>query len=50
MKEKLYKTVGNTGTGALILGIIVMVTGITAGVLMIIGAVKLLNAKKEMLI
>ncbi len=50
MKEKIYKTVGNTGIGALILGIIIIVTGITAGILLIIGGVKLHNAKKEMLI
>ena len=50
MKEKIYKTIGNSGIGALIIGIVIIVTGITAGVLLIVGGVKLRNAKKEMLI
>ena len=38
MNEKAYKTMTNTGAGSLVLGIILLVTGLAAGVLMMASA------------
>ena len=35
--EKIYKMMGNVGAGNIALGIIMIVTGVTAGVLTIVG-------------
>ena len=50
MNEKIYKTVASTGAGSLALGIVVLVTGIVAGILMIVNGSVLLNRKKDILI
>ena len=50
MNEKIYKTVASTGAGSLALGIVVLVTGIVAGLLMIVNGSVLLNRKKDILI
>lgn len=46
MNEKIYKTVSSAGAGSLVVGIITLVTGLAAGVLMIVNGARLL--KKEM--
>ena len=42
-KEKLYKTVANSAIWNLVMGIVVLVTGITSGVLLLISAVRLMS-------
>lgn len=46
MVEKAYKTMNISGIGNITLGIIVMVVGITAGILAIVSGAKLLKNKK----
>ena len=45
--EKAYRTMRSTGAGNIALGIIVMVTGIAAGILAIINGARLLRDKKK---
>ncbi len=45
--EKLYKTMGNIGASNIALGIVVAVTGITAGILTIISGARLLSSRKH---
>lgn len=47
MEEKLYKLMRGSGATALVVGIAVMVTGIAAGVLLIITGGKLLKNKDK---
>lgn len=49
MNEKAYKTMSGVGAGNIVLGIIVLVAGITAGVLMIVNGARLLKRKSELL-
>ena len=46
-KEKLYKTVANSAIWNLVMGIVVLVTGITSGVLQLISAVRLMRSKGD---
>ena len=46
-KEKLYKTVANSAIWNLVMGIVVLVTGITSGVLLLIRAVRLMRSKGD---
>jgi hypothetical protein len=50
MNEKIYKTMSSAGAGCIALGIITLVTGITAGILMIVNGARLLKRKSEILI
>lgn len=45
--EKLYRVISNAGAGSLVLGIIVLVTGIVTGTLMIINGARLLKQKYQ---
>ena len=45
--EKAYRTMRSTGAGNIALGIIIMVTGIAAGILTIVNGSRLLKDKKE---
>lgn len=45
--EKIYKSMKRTGATNIALGIVVIVTGITIGVLTIISGAKLLKDKSE---
>lgn len=47
MSEKIYKTMTRCGAGNVALGIVILVSGISAGVLMIISGTKLLKRKTE---
>ncbi len=47
--EKIYKMMGNVGAGNIALGIIMIVTGVTAGVLTIVGGARLLSGKKNIM-
>ncbi len=45
--EKAYKTMQNAGTGSIVLGIIMIVTGLTAGIITVINGARLLKNKNE---
>lgn len=47
MNEKIYKTMARCGAGSVALGIIVLITGVTAGVLMLVTGARLLKRKSE---
>lgn len=50
MKEKVFKTLTSSGIMNLVMGILILITGITAGVLLLISGAKLLNSKKDVMI
>lgn len=50
MDEKIYKTMSRAGAGSLAVGIVILVTGIAAGILMILSGSLLLKRKNEMMI
>ena len=45
--EKAYRTMKSSGTGNIVVGIIILVLGITAGVISIVNGASLLRNKKE---
>lgn len=49
LNEKTYKTIAGVGAGNIVLGIIVIVTGVAAGVLMIVNGGRLLKEKSKVL-
>ncbi len=49
MGEKVYKTMGCTGAWNIVLGVIVMVVGVAAGVMLIVSGGKLLADKSKVL-
>lgn len=48
--EKIYKTMGSTGAASIVLGIVVLVTGISVGILTIINGARLLKRKSSVMI
>lgn len=46
--EKAYKAMQNAGSGNIVLGIIMIVTGVAAGVITIINGARLLKHKDEL--
>ena len=46
-KEKLYKTVANSAIWNLVMGIVVLATGINSAVIMLISAVRLMRSKGD---
>jgi len=49
MEEKTYKTMNGAGAMNIVLGIVTMVVGVTAGVLLLICGAKLLAGKTKIL-
>ena len=47
--EKLYKTLGLTGAASITIGIVLIVTGIAAGIISIVTGAKLINSKKGLM-
>ena len=45
--EKAYRTMKNSGTGNIVVGILILVVGIAAGVISIVNGANLLRHKKE---
>ena len=45
--EKAYKTMRQAGAGSLVIGIITIVTGVTAGIIAIVNGARLLKNKSE---
>ena len=50
MNEKIYKTMSRTGACSIAVVIITLVTGVAAGVLMIVSGSRLLKRKSDILI
>lgn len=50
MQEKVYKLMGSTGAACLAVGICVLVTGVTSGVLMVVNGGRLLKNRKKILL
>lgn len=50
MNEKIYKTMSRTGACSITVGIVTLVTGVAAGVLMIVSGSRLLKRKSDILI
>lgn len=49
MEEKIYKTMGGAGALNISVGVVILVAGITSGVLLIISGAKLLAGKSKIL-
>lgn len=49
-QEKVYKTMSGTGASNIALGVIVLVTGISAGILIIVNGARLLKRKSSVMI
>lgn len=47
MSERLYKTVAGSAVWNLVMGIIILVTGVVSGVLLLISAARLMRSKRE---
>lgn len=50
MNEKVFKTVSSMAVWNIVMGIVVLVTGITSGVLLLISGAKLMKSKSELMI
>ncbi len=50
MEEHTYKVLGSTGALNLTFGVISIVVGVTAGVLLIISGAKLIGSRKNVLV
>ena len=49
MMEKIYNTMKSVGVGNLVMGILLIVAGVVAGVFMILNGAKLLKKKSDLL-
>lgn len=49
MNEKTYKTMSQAGGGSIAVGIIVLVTGLAAGIVMIVTGARLLKRKSDLI-
>lgn len=49
MNEKAYRTMKSVGAGNLVLGILLVVTGLVSGILMIVGGARLLKSKSDLI-
>lgn len=49
MEERVYKTMKGAGAWNITIGVVSIVAGITAGILLIISGAKLLSAKSKIL-
>lgn len=50
MNEKIFNTMKGAGAANLAVGIVVLVTGISAGILLIVNGARLLKCKSKVLI
>ena len=50
MNEKVFKTVSGASVMNLVLGIVILVTGITSGVLLLVNGAKLMKRKNDLMI
>ena len=47
--EKVYKTMRNTGAGSIAIGVIILVTGLTVGIVAIVNGALLLKRKSDII-
>ena len=47
MNEKIFKTMGVTGAGAIAVGIVVLVAGLATGIISIVNGSLLLKSRKD---
>lgn len=50
MNEKIYKTMSRTGACSVAVGVVILVIGAAAGILMIVSGARLLKRKGDILI
>jgi hypothetical protein len=50
MEEKAYKTMGTAGITSIIIGICILVSAISSGILLIVQGARLLSGRKRILI
>lgn len=50
MNEKVFKNVANAGISNLVVGIIIIITGVTSGVLLLVSGAKLIKSKDDLMI
>lgn len=50
MNEKVFKSVSGASVMDIVLGVVVLVTGIAAGVLLLINGAKLMKSKNDLMI
>lgn len=50
MNEKLFKTVSSAGIWNLVMGIVILITGVASGVLLLINSARLLKSKNDVII
>ena len=48
-KDRAYKTMSGAGAGSIVIGVIILVSGVTAGVLSIINGARLLKDRSDVL-
>ena len=48
MEEKVYKVMGGAGAMNIVVGVIMLIVGVTTGVLLIIGGSKLINKRSNL--
>lgn len=49
MEENVYRTMKSVGVGNIVLGIMIIVVGIAAGVSSIVGGAKLVHRRKDLM-
>lgn len=47
--ERVYKTMGSVGAGNIALGIVMIVAGVTAGILTIVGGARLIGNRRNIM-
>jgi hypothetical protein len=50
MEEKAYKTMGTAGITSIIIGICILVSAVSSGILLIVQGARLLSSRKRILI
>lgn len=50
MNEKIYRTLSATGAGDIVIGILVIAVGVSAGVLAIVNGARLLSSRKNVML
>lgn len=50
MNEKVFKTIASSGIANIVIGIITIVTGVSAGVLLLVSGAKLIKSKDDLMI
>ena len=49
MSEKVYKAMGSAGAGSIVIGVVMIVVGVAAGVISIVSGARLLKEKNGLI-